>query len=379
MGIWIFLTVCISTCLVIMFFDLYAAISFKRDSRNYEKYYHDVKNIITQNLDDIKNNREINQKNQRILLKRMKNSVYCAAFITVIKELKESDSENIQKYLCGNFEIAYEITKNYSKKSDRKKAFFAYVIFQMYENRICGSNEGNDNTKYVIDKLILFMQNPSIYVRENSFKALVKIANIDDILRGLRVLNYSDRFQNDILIENNLKITNNDHNELICRLMIDFDTFNEQIKIGIIKYMIDLKDKNIDQSKCYPRLLQIMNDKKTSKAVLAELIQYFLVYYYADAKKILIEILTHSTDNNARALAAISLQSYPSNETWGYLVENMKDENWYVRVSCVGTLATYGTEYDNLLEEFDYLEYRSLLVYFKNIKGLKLKEQGRVL
>lgn len=375
MGVWIFLIVCILACLLIIFFDVYAVLTFKRDEINYFRYYKEIMSTVLLYLEDVEHEQGFNEERQKTLLRKLRNPIYLAAFVSVIKYLKDQSPDNVQIYLCDNFEIAYRITKIYCKRNDRQKAFFAHVIFQMYENRICESEERSENSKYVIDKLILFMQNPSIYVRENSFKALVKISKIDDILRALRVLNYSERFQNDVLIENNLKITNNNHNELVSRLMQDFDTFNEQIKLGIIKYFLELKDKNIDQSKNYPRLFQIMCDKNTSKSILYILIQYFSVFYYSEAKDFMIETLSNSNDNTARSLSAFTLQTYPSDDTGKVLVDNLKDENWYVRTSCASTLASYGTEYDSVIVGYEYLDYKDLLLYFKNVNGLKMKDQ----
>lgn len=182
--------------------------------------------------------------------------------------------------------------------------------------------------------MIAYLDDKSVYCRENALRVLYQFGDGDYVVRALKILDNRGVYYNSKLLSDGLFAFSGNHEKLSAELLELFPLFNQSMQIAIINYLklIDL-DFRAD-------LFEILIDKKVNNELRFALIRYYGKHHFKPAKNILLGFL--SGNNNEEwefaALSARALSIYEEKKVADALKKALSDKNWYVRINAGSSL-----------------------------------------
>ena len=329
----------ISLCFCMMIFNVFYIIYNRTTEKSSEKEKNKLTKKMSEQINLIKNNFEVTAKHRRYLynkLKRIHNLMIFERFIDKQDErIKEDYLENI-KY------VFYDLAIYYKKSDSIKKAYFAYIVGKY---RFFYDIENNA----IIKTLDIFLEDESLYCRDNSLKAIIKYGNTEDIIRALNIINETKYYYDTEIIFQNLLEFDGNKMRLSAKLWMKFNTFNENIQIAIIRY---IDKEKLDYNEQFYKLLV---DEKVSNNIKIEIVKYYKNNIYGPAEKILIEDtkLTGMVNKELVQEAARTLRKYNSYETKEALKALLKKKDWNTKMVASESLSVLEASYYELIDIYN--------------------------
>lgn len=251
------------------------------------------------------------------LVKELKKINSILAFNEAINLKKYS--EDFKLYRTFIYNVLLDVSKDYDAKSNMEKALFVYIIGNL--------NIYIDNDYRLDNKIISYLNNPSVYLVENSINTFVLLGHKDSLIKILNLLNLKDIYHNEKLLSDALLKYNGNKIQLAKELWKYRYKWNEKYIKAIIKFITNMK---FDFKEEFYN--ELTNENLTNE-VLIELIRYFGKVRYDKVLDLILDILEikDNTDINLRIVIVSILGKYPYKRVINALKRQMKSSNWYVR------------------------------------------------
>ncbi len=374
--------ICVYVCACITLFDVFFFIYSLRLESTSKRMVADLEKIVASQLESIKNEKAFDRKLQKLLLKKMYRISYVLAFMSLMEKLREENEELYLVYLKKCVKIFRTLTKIYEIRPDEQKACFAYVVSKLKFGLFYNDKYllAKSTANLIANEFVSYIISPSIYVRENAFRAIISIGSPDCILISLKTLNKTPAHQNEKLIGDDLLAFPGNHQLLADKLFMNFEEFTYSIQVAIINYLRLLPKTKIEQDGYHERLLEYLKDTKVHKEVRIAIIRYFGKFTFEPVYDYLISFLMDQDERNWEyaAISATTLRSYPCTRTTDTLYSVVTSKNWYIRQNAAESLISLETGLESShIENTD--KYAAEMIFYRSeIKTLRETAKRKV-
>ncbi len=266
--------------------------------------------------------------------KKMKRLSGLESFDLTMERFEENDPDKSQRYLVGIVSVFEYLSRYFSTKSDLHKAYFAYIVRRWYRAYPASKN--------MIIVLLRFVNEGSLYVRQNALEALAKVGTPQALVEAMVSLEkFSDFHHPKLITEVTMAFRGSDE-ELATELDRRFTEFRPDMQAAIVNFM---RMKNQGDPALFLKLLQ---DERENSEVRLACIRYFMRHKDSRVATIL-QTMALSEDAGLWEFSAVSatvLGSYIDDETIAVLIKCLSSPIWYVRLNASKSLYDAGLKLD---------------------------------
>ena len=326
-------------CACMMIYNIVYTIYNRTTEKNIEKQRNGFIKKIRNQFNLIENGIEIVAKHRKYLYNKLK----WIHNLLLFEQLLDEQKENVRKkYLEDVKYIFYDLAIYYQKTDSVKKAYFAYIIGKYKIEDIIDKN-------IMTNTLFVFLEDGAMYCRDNSLKAIIKLGNIYYILKALKEINKDKYYYSVELLYEDLIEFNGNKQRLAEQMWQEFNEFNENTQIAIIKLISKYK---LDYSEEFYKLLE---DENTSNKIKIEVTKYYKDNIFKKVEVLLIQNTKRTGILNRELVieSAKTLSAYNSLETKETLKSLLKRNDWDIRMAASESLSILGTSYYELAEIYN--------------------------
>lgn len=325
-------------CFLLIVFNIVYIIYSNRDKKKNSRAEQKWIDSITAEFALVANGETISWRHLDELVKKIKSSNKLMAYYRALNYCKQQSEKDVcQKYLAG-CAIVYQKLAVYFKKLDSMdRAAFAYFFSE---------NVPYTDKEYhpIMHILLEYLDDSSVYCRENLIKAFCALGNIQGMMNLLNLIEERNLFHHRKLIADGLAEFSGDKEELSIELWKKRNDYSENMLLSVISYISEVSDN-------YGAVfMQELIENDNTPEVRLAMIRYFRNHTYEPAKPYLISLLDDERDENADIVAAFVLGGYPCDETIAALKKSMSHRKWYVRQNAANSLVDMVDD-ENELEE----------------------------
>ena len=253
------------------------------------------------------------QKFQKRLYRRLKDTAKLSAFVEAIERNRNKIPENqIVECLRDCRMTIFKAAEAYRKRPAMERALFAYLI-SLFPDRAA------EEYTRMGEILLGYLENSTVYCRQNVLQALYRLGNEDALVRALQIFQEQKWYHNSKLIADGLAEYRGDRVKLARRLWNQKE--DEIMRVILIQFMNQLPEDMSDL--VLPELSSEYHEVRFAA------VRYFTKHINAEAGKCLLNILRE--DSDVSSAAAQALGSYPGETAKQELMLALQSKNWYVR------------------------------------------------
>ncbi len=250
---------------------------------------------------------------RRQLYRKLKNPGKLAVIANAAEENRGKISEDaIVECLHDCRTAVFDAAAVYRKKPAMERALFAYLI-SLFPDKAA------EEHKTLGEILIDYLDDSTIYCRQNVLQALYRLGNEDALVRALKIFYEHRWYHNPKLIADGLTQFRGDTSRLARRLWSQKK--DERMEVTLIQFMNRIPDDMSDL--ILPALFSKYHEARFAA------VRYFANHINPEAEKVLLNILEE--DSDVSAVAAQALGSYPGEKTKKELMHAIHSGNWYTR------------------------------------------------
>ena len=239
-------------------------------------------------------------------------------------------SDAQQTFIDGCYRAFQALALHYLHRPSMERAFFAYVISH-YPPR--------DGGGQLPARLLEFLDNSTVYCRENVLQALYALGSAGGIEQALRMFNERGWYHHSRMLSDGLSGFRGDRAALAASLWADCREWEENFQIAVIQFASNVTDTMKEPFR------EALADQSTTVEVRFALIRYFTRHPDERVKPMLLEMVRQELDSGDTAIAACSaLAHYPGQDTEKVLERALLSRNWYVRHNAAQSLLALGDE-----------------------------------
>ena len=336
--IYVYIAICVSMILyniTYVFILRHRARALASNSEMFEK-------MLRNQIDILKKGGEISEKHKKYLCRELDKTSGITAFDKALEVLFEEEREVTEIYLVETFSVFETLTYRYISKDTLKIAYFPYIL---YKYNILKHYESERLT----DVLMELLRSVNIYCRENALKALYSMQRADIVQRSLKVIDTNLSFHHPKLISDGLMFYKGDKEELKECLLDGFSDYSVQMRVNILNYF------RFAGIRCDGKMLGILKDEKQNDELRFSAIRYFEKFPSEEAKTLILNFAENKENRTweYQAISTSALKSYPGDETFRILVQNLSSSNWHVRQNSAVSCEKLGYTYLDLIGVFD--------------------------
>lgn len=363
----------VSVCVVI--FDLSFTFIQERSQKNLPKRIETLK--YNMELTGLYTTTRIKKQDMESLLRRKE---YITAFGELVKEMK--DNKEFIRWCGENIELLSKLAIIYNKSPSEYRAYFAYLITSLPIDihSDATTDKEHDEIKSICNMMVKDMYEQSVYLRENTFKALLKYGTTENILTAIEIINDNLQYQNEKLLTDNLLCFKGKHSELVEGMWESFDSYTTTLQVVLINYMRLLPKSAVNQEIYWDKLIILLKSVDGHMEVKLAIIRYFRKYHCEEIYETLLQMVTEYKGLNweCSAVAAMTLASYPGEKTINILKKAMNSRNWYLRFNASESLISLGEDCYLMLENTQDSYAGEMLEYRLQVHEMKKKGKALV-
>lgn len=373
MNIEIIIFIYIYICICVVIFDLIFVIRVRYSDWILEKRAKDIINKIRMQIYTLRIANKCDDAIQEFFKDKLCKVSYLMAFEKAVKKLRHTDDLNL--YFNKNIDIFSKIASKYLKDKNENKAYFCYMLYTLNlgERSKSMTIEEKKSRDLLADIINYYIRSESIYVRENSFKAILSMGNHQKVVDSLNIINRDPNYQMEKLLADGLVTFNGEHKLLVEELFRTFDDFSIVIQVAIVNYLRLLKDKNTNEERYYKKLYFYLINKDSDKELKLAIIRYFRKYTYEPALDTIIDLVKNENIEfwELSAVSASTLESYPCDKTIDALKSAIGSSNWYIRFNAAESLIKMGIDCKELIENNEDNYAKEMIEYRNDVNKLK--------
>ena len=237
------------------------------------------------------------------------------------------------------FNIVYIFYSAWNRKHVEKETVKWMITIESLISNINDRSIGGDHLELVKNKakttddlLLSYLEDSSVYCRENVLKALYASGNVQALYNMLSRMEEYRIFHHRKLITDGLITFKGDKKALAEILWSHMDMFGENMKVAIINFITATQE---DYGEEFMKALQ---KKHQNIEVTLSLIRYYRRHYYEPILPLLYDYMNRDVDNSISIVVASVLTKYPMEETREVLKNSIHHTNWYVRLNSATSL-----------------------------------------
>ena len=272
--------------------------------------------------------------------RRLRSVWELVSFSEAVETLLKSDSHpNLLAAIKTNIPGWVTLGHYYKKKSSIYKAFYAYICSRM-------PKLGSEHYQHLIPLMQEFLEDCSIYTKENALNALYHFGQPKPVLEALRKLSKKESLHNNKLITDGLLTYTGNKNELIEGLYQNIADFSLCYQVAILDYF------RFDGEILKDRLYQYLENKQTHKDIVCPVLRYYTKYPVEELQPLILSWMDEEsvTDWECISVASSALAKYPGKDTEAALMKATRSRHWYVRFNSAKSIHTLGISNDKLIE-----------------------------
>ncbi|QMT19151.1 HEAT repeat domain-containing protein (plasmid) [Planococcus maritimus] len=326
----LYLLFCFLILLYTVSYIIYQQYYKKYESVSIERY---MKMIVDQNQ-KVQEEGFLHKEHVAWLSKQLKKTNQLVFFEKALTQLDTKAYQN-HAYLKHLEPVVIELAEYHQRSNQMTQAYLAYFIAKCSK----GQWEASD----IYRNLLSYLNEPTIYLRENVLLAMCQQKNPQWILKVLQFLTRQNLYHQPKLIQDGLLTFPFNSEELTDILWDRHQTFQESIVLGLIGF-ITIKSPNYKEV-FFKKLVQ----KETTLEVKLQIMRYFKKHHYSKVEQELISLISDK-QFAIRIVAASALGSYSSEVVVAALKKALTDSNWYVRKNASLSLLAITPTHEDILE-----------------------------
>lgn len=299
------------------------------------------------------------------LLRRMKNIQELMAFHAAIEVKNQALPVAATVFFRMNHSTILELAKQYGKKPAMEQAFFAYVIAAFYP-------PVGDQRTPLLEILLSYLDNSTVYSRENVLGALYALGNIQAVEHAFILMSQRGWYHDSRLLSDGLNRFQGEKETLANRLWDSRKQLAECFQVGTIRFAEMLNGDGFAEV-----FLRALETEQLPTETQFTLVRYFRHHAVPYAKQMLLQLLNEDTGGKQglAIVAASSLVSYPDSETQQALKDALRSHNWYVRRNAAQSLKALGVTWEEAQIDLDGDRYGTeMLKYILGVQPDTVEE-----
>lgn len=232
------------------------------------------------------------------------------------------------------------LASHYAQRDSMERAYFSYLISQ---HRPCFGEE----YRPLMEILLSFFDNSTVYCRENVLKALYALGNCQAVENALQILNDRQLFHHPKLLSDGLLTFTGDKQALAARLWSHSRSWDAGILLAVVQFITGFTAGYQDV------FLPVLRAEDTDAELRLAILRYYRRHVYEPVRPLLLSyLLEPGTQENIRIVTATVLARYPGAETVEALKQALHHPNWYVRYNAAASLVELKASRQELQEVF---------------------------
>lgn len=325
----VLLYIYLASCIAVLLFNLFYIVTDRLRGKRFEARGAEFTDVLLDEMRRMHGGAPIEQAHLGWLKRKLVRVEGLRGFEHSMKKAQETaDKETAEEYRKQIRPVFLELAEHYSHRDDIERTYLASIIEQFQIDR------GRDETDSIIEFLKQLVIGRDVYARENALRAIQSIGSLEAVIDVWEKMQDNGIIHSVKLLADGLTRFSGDKTRLAHGLMEKLKRFDVPLALPILQFI-----RFYSGDFCREMLL-IVEDERADKELRLEGIRYFRRYRYEPAKEILIRFIRYQEylDWEYGAMAALSLSSYPGEDTVACLKDGLRAYNWYVRLNCAEAL-----------------------------------------
>jgi hypothetical protein len=316
----------IFVCLALLVFNVLYILRSKRRGSYQERQTKAMAEAQRKVLEKMGSETVPKEAHVKFLTRCFKKAAGLLAFEDALEQNRKIFSrEKINEYLMVCSPAVLDTAAAYQKHPAMERAFFAYFVSVNFSDTA-------EHYRRLGETLLLYLEDSTIYCRENVLRALYSLGAGDALERALLQFQAKGWYHHPRLISDGLMTFQGDREWLARRLWKNERTWDEHILVALVQFMTNLPEDFSDLM--FPAL------QSRYREVRFAVIRYYQHHPVPEAKPVLIELVRENED--LAIAASLALEAYPGEDTKEVLKQAMRSTNWYVRRNAAMALLHMG-------------------------------------
>lgn len=318
-------------CVVLMLYNFIYILQSSVQNRNQPKHTEMWRKEILEQMHRICEGKEISPRYLHSLPKRLNSINVLGIYIRALETINKEQPEESREYLRAISSTLQNLAFKYVRKDSMARAFFADII------RRFPPCDNNGAYHPMMDILISYLNNSSVYCRENVLNALYTLGNIQAVENALEIFDNQKWFHHQKLISDGLTAFAGDKEELAARLWSKYKKWDDYLMQAVVQFIT-----NCSPNYCQV-FLPVLLDNSTDIEMRLAIMRYYRRYAYEPALPILLRFLNSGEyENDSMAIVAASaLDRYKCEDTVQALKRALSHPNWHVRHNAAAALVSF--------------------------------------
>lgn len=312
-----------------------------RREKKYEESVKVWKKSIERQISLISKGRVVESNHKKQMKEKLTNTNQLISFVRALDILREQE-EDVSRYINENYIEIQSLAHHYSKKESMDRAFFAFFI---------SKNPPNQDKEYrpIMEILISYMEDSTVYCRENVLNALYALGNPQAVENALQVINDRQWFHHQKLLADGLMTFTGDKDELAELLWSHLRKWDKNLMIAVVQFITASSDKFKEQ------FFEVVQCIDIDIEIRIAILRYYRRHIYEPIRSLLLSYLKGEklTDETIMIIAASVLDRYPGEDTIEVLKAAIHNSNWYFRYNAASSLVSLKVDIDDLQDVLD--------------------------
>ena len=345
-------------CIALLIFNILYIFTSKGREKHQKKTERFWEQEILQQISLLKKEGQINPLHQKKIESSLRNTQNLVAFGSALERVKKQDPEGLLSYGEFSLRSIQAIASRYKKKESMERAYFAYLVSQYPP---CGDQQYPP----LIEILISFLEDSTVYCKENVLKALYTLGNIQAVENALQVFQNQGWFHHQKLLADGLLTFTGDKEALAERLWSHYKDWNEVLMLSVIQFITGFSENYKEE------FMPLLSQEETGMEIRLAILRYYRRHRYEPVYPLLLQYVREEEEpDTVKIVAAFVLARYPGKDTIEVLKKALSHPNWYVRYNAADSLVTMGVSEEGLQDIFAGDDR-----YAKEILRYKLEEK----
>ncbi len=267
----------------------------------------------------------VGEAHRRLLRRRLRRVGQLIAYHNAVEPYLERPE--VQHYLDACASVFQALAHHYAHRPAMERAFFAYVIFLYHPGR-------DGQSRRLVEELVRFLDNSTIYCRENVLKALCAMGSAGAIEGALELFHERGWVHPTRLLSDGLMQFYGDREDLTLRLWRSSGRWEESCQVAVVQLATQLSDSFSEE------FARALTGHSVRQEVCFAILRYFRRHPYEPLRPFLYQCM--EGEDEMAIIAASTLESYPGLETAAALRRGLHSRNWYVRRNAAAALVHLG-------------------------------------
>ncbi len=228
------------------------------------------------------------------------------------------------------------LTVHYSRRNSMERAYFAWFLgrFQLVRRE----------QQELITILMGYMENSTVYCRENVLQAVYRIGSPNVVVTALGYISRHHYYHDVKLLSDGLQTFTGNKEDLARLLWQHNQDWDELLLCAVVQFVTRMKGA---EAFAEP-FLEALRRESTHREVRIALLRYFTRVRYEAVRPLLLDFLKEKDQAEFAIVSASALRSYPGDDTIAALKKAISSRNWHVRSNAAASLIALAKDPDGL-------------------------------